>query len=97
MMKPKTLTTLLLVALFLFIQTAPTQAFEDYSPEAVAADTLVVRPICFAATIVGTAIFIISLPIAAISSSTGKAADVLVATPARATFKRPLGYFTELE
>jgi hypothetical protein len=55
------------------------------------ADTVVVRPACFLATIVGSAFFVISLPIAAASRSVKKAANVLVVKPARATFTRPLG------
>ncbi|HWI58985.1 MAG TPA: hypothetical protein VNZ22_17300, partial [Bacillota bacterium] len=60
-------------------------------PTAVAADALVGRPACFVATVVGSAIFVVSLPVAAISKSVKSAAQALVVTPAYATFKRPLG------
>ncbi len=73
------------------------QAIEDGSPEAVAADVLVVRPVCFAATIIGSALFLVCLPVAAISRSTKQTAHVLVATPARATFTRPIGDMTDLQ
>ena len=63
----------------------------------VAADTLVVRPVCLAATIIGSGLFIISLPIAAISHSVKKTAHVLVVRPARATFTRHLGDMESLE
>jgi hypothetical protein len=63
----------------------------------VAADTLVVRPICFAATVVGTGLFVISLPIAAISRSIKKTAHVLVVVPGKATFTRRLGDMEALE
>jgi hypothetical protein len=63
----------------------------------VAADTLVVRPVCLAATIIGSGLFVISLPIAAISHSVKKTAHVLVVRPARATFTRRLGDMESLE
>jgi len=63
----------------------------------VAADTLVVRPVCLAATIIGSGLFVLSLPIAAISHSVKKTAHVLVVRPARATFTRRLGDMEGLE
>jgi hypothetical protein len=63
----------------------------------VAADTLVVRPVCLAATVVGSALFVVSLPIAAISRSIKKTAHVLVVVPAKATFTRRLGDMEALE
>lgn len=62
-----------------------------------AADTLVVRPVCLVATVVGTGLFVVSLPIAAISRSVRKTAHVLVVRPARATFTRPLGDMEALQ
>ena len=47
-------------------------AIEDGSAEAIAADILVVRPLCFAMTIIGSALFVVALPVAAISKSTTK-------------------------
>jgi hypothetical protein len=72
-------------------------AMEDGSAEAIAADVLVVRPACFVMTIVGSALFLVSLPVAAISKSTRQTAQALVVRPARATFTRPLGDMTALE
>jgi hypothetical protein len=74
----------------------PSQAFTDESPEAITADVLVVRPFCLAATIVGSAVFVVALPVALISKSTDKAANALVKAPARATFTRPLGKLNSL-
>jgi hypothetical protein len=54
------------------------------------------RPACFVATVVGSAIFVVALPFAAMSKSTKKTADALVVKPAKATFSRPLGEFEEL-
>jgi len=74
-----------------------TRAIEDGSPEAVAADILVVRPVCFAATIIGSALFVVCLPVAAISRSTKQTARALVVAPAHATFTRPLGDMSDLQ
>jgi hypothetical protein len=62
-----------------------------------AADTLVVRPVCLVATVVGTGLFVVSLPITAISRSVRKSAHTLVVRPARATFTRPLGDMEALQ
>ncbi len=80
----------------LFGGALPSQAFTDESPEAITTDVLLVRPFCLAATIVGSAVFLVSLPVAAISKSTDKAANALVKAPARATFSRPLGKLSSL-
>lgn len=60
-------------------------------------DVTLVRPGCFVATVIGTAFFIVALPVAAISGSIQKTADTLVIGPAEATFTRPVGDFTTLE
>ena len=57
----------------------------------VVADVLIVRPGCFVATVLGSALFVVALPAAAISRSIPKTADVLVVQPAKATFSRPVG------
>ncbi len=62
---------------------------------AIIADFLFVRPIAFAATIVGTGMMIASLPISLPSRSVGTCADVLVARPFSFTFMRPLGTFPQ--
>jgi hypothetical protein len=75
---------------------ATTFAYEDKSMEVVA-DVVAVRPACFVATILGSALFIVALPIAATSRSIKKTADVLVVHPAKATFTRPLGDYSSLD
>ena len=65
----------------------------ESDPAAVAADALVARPLCLVATIVGSAIFVVSLPVAATSKSIDSTAEALVLKPYRATFARPLGDF----
>jgi hypothetical protein len=59
----------------------------------VAADALVMRPLLFATTVAGSAIFLVCLPVAAISKSVKSTAQALVVTPAKATFTRQLGDF----
>lgn len=57
----------------------------------VAADALVVRPLSLASTVIGSALFVVALPVAAISKSVRPTADALVNRPAWNTFSRPLG------
>jgi hypothetical protein len=54
-------------------------------------DLVVVRPLWFVATVLGTAAFILSLPVTLLGGNTGQAAQTLVAAPAKYTFTRPLG------
>ena len=82
-MKTRYLTFCCAVALLL-AQAPRANAFEDGSPEAVAADVIVVRPVCFVATVIGSALFLVALPVAAISKSTRQTAHALVVAPARA-------------
>ncbi len=60
-------------------------------------DVTLVRPGCFLATVLGSAIFVVALPFAAMSGSIQRTADTLVLAPGQATFTRPLGDFTSLE
>jgi hypothetical protein len=94
-MKTKLITAVCALAILsLGVNTCSAEADDDLK---VAADTLVVRPVCLIATAVGTSLFIVSLPIAAISRSVKRTARVLVVRPARATFTRPLGDMEALE
>lgn len=61
--------------------------------EAMAADLFVIRPLGIVASVVGTAIFIVSLPFSALGGNTKIACQKLVEDPAKFTFKRPLGDF----
>lgn len=93
-MKNKFLLFLCLLALGLgSVNTA--SASVDNSLEVVG-DLAIVRPGCFAVTIVGSALFVVALPFAAMSGSIHDTADALVIHPAEATFTRPLGDFTTL-
>ena len=59
-------------------------------------DVALVRPGCFVATLIGSAVFVVALPFAAASRSIRQTADTLVVGPARATFTRPVGDFSTL-
>ena len=60
-------------------------------PMAMAVDVALARPISFTFTVVGSVLFVASLPIAATSHSVKETAHVLVVAPAKDTFYRPLG------
>ena len=89
-MKVKLSTAICVLAVILG-SAASSSASEDNGPLTVTADALVIRPACLVATVLGSAIFVVSLPAAAISKSVKKTADTPVAKPARATFTRELG------
>ena len=56
-------------------------------------DALLLRPLGLAATVLGTATFILTLPFSLPTRSSGKAAKALIVKPAKYTFVRPLGEF----
>jgi len=61
------------------------------SPAAVGADALIGRPLGLATTIVGTGVFVLTLPFTVPSRSVDTAAWGLVGRPGGWTFVRPLG------
>ena len=64
---------------------------EDVSAEAIIADGLLLRPGGIVATVLGTAVFVVTLPFSIPTKSVDKAAQKLIVDPARYTFVRPLG------
>lgn len=54
-------------------------------------DGFVARPLGLGATVVGTAIWIVTLPFSALGGNVSEATDRLIVDPARFTFDRPLG------
>ena len=64
---------------------------EDVSAEAIIADGLLMRPGGIVATVLGTAVFVVTLPFSIPTRSVDKAAQKLIVDPARFTFVRPLG------
>jgi len=59
-------------------------------------DILLVRPACLIATVVGSALFVISLPIAAVQAPSGRAPTVSWCAPPRDP-SRALGNLEELQ
>ncbi len=88
----KKVVALLLALVIIFSSSA---AFAKEKPEAinVMGDIVLLRPLGFSGLVIGTTFFIVSLPIALISSSTKQTAEVLVVDPFKFTFTRPLGEF----
>ena len=92
------------MAIALLAMTSPGQAedyVQDYVPiaaqkegtaEGMLADVIVLRPFGIAATVLGAAVFVVSLPFTLPTRSVDKAAQKLVVDPAKFTFARPLGY-----
>jgi hypothetical protein len=66
---------------------------ESEKGEDIVADVLVVRPVGLAAIVAGTAIFLVSLPVAVITNDISTTAKQLVLNPFDYTFDRHLGDF----
>jgi hypothetical protein len=64
---------------------------EDVSAEEIIVDGLLLRPSGIVATVVGTAVFVVTLPFSIPTKSVDKAAQKLIVDPVRYTFVRPLG------
>jgi hypothetical protein len=56
-------------------------------------DTLFMRPIGMVATALGSVVWLVSLPFAALGGNTDESTQALVAAPFEWTFGRPLGQF----
>ncbi len=91
------ITTFICVVALLMSQTTPVSAVDADQTVTIAADVLVVRPVCLVATILGSALFVVALPVAATSKSIKPTARALVVAPAKATFTRPLGDMESLQ
>jgi len=57
------------------------------------ADLVLVRPLGVVGTVIGAAVFVVSLPFTLPTGSAGEAAHELVGKPFEYTFNRPLGDF----
>jgi hypothetical protein len=66
---------------------------EKNTAGAMTADLVIVRPLGIVATILGCAVFVVSLPFSALGNNTKEASQKLVKDPVQFTFKRPLGDF----
>ena len=64
---------------------------EDRNAPAMILDLVLLRPLGLVGFAVGTAVFVVTLPLSALGGNTGEAAKKLVVAPAKYTFTRPLG------
>ena len=81
-----------LVVFALIASAAPALANEP-TDAYIIPDVLLVRPIGLAAIVLGSVIFVVSLPVALPTGSVGKVGQRLVADPVEFTFVRPIGDF----
>lgn len=72
---------------------ADISAVEPPSAAAMGFDVVMARPLGLAGTVLGTGLFVVSLPFSAVGMNVEDAAVRLVAEPAKFTFVRPLGDF----
>ena len=91
----KKLITALCVVTILACSVSASRATDDSA--AAAADAIVVRPLSLVAVVIGSGLFVLSLPFTAPSGNIGKSAHLLIGKPAKATFQRPLGDFESLQ
>ena len=97
------MTCLLIIALMLSPLSALAETVEkkaeqekgQISPEAMSIDLIAARPVGFAATLLGTVVFVVSWPFSALGGNSEEAWDTLVVSPAEYTFQRPLGDFNQ--
>ena len=61
---------------------------------AMVADVVIARPAGILAIVLGTAVFVVALPFAALSRSIEPVAETLVVAPFKFTFTRPVGDFS---
>lgn len=72
-------------------QPSRTNTVSKPSAGAMAADVLIARPLGLAATVVGSALWVVSLPFSALGGNVNDSAEQLVIGPAAETFARCLG------
>ena len=81
----------ILIVMMLIMVFTSSFAFALDDSTSVISDAFLLKPLGFVVMIAGTAIFIASLPIAAITGSSGHTFEVLVKQPYDYTFNRPVG------
>ena len=88
----RTLMATLAACLLAFSSVGHARAIDE-SPSALAmtGDAVFVRPVLLATTIVGSVVYLVSLPFSLLGGNAEEAGEVLVVGPAKATFVRCLG------
>jgi hypothetical protein len=82
----------LIAAIVLIAASGPAFAADA---ENIPVDVLIIRPITLVGTVLGTALFVVSLPFSIPSGSVKMTARKLIVKPFKYTFTRPLGEFDE--
>ncbi|MCK0163559.1 MULTISPECIES: hypothetical protein [unclassified Marinobacter] len=91
----RTLMATLAACLLAFSSVGHARAIDE-SPSALAmaGDAVFVRPVLLATTVVGAAVYLVSLPFSLLGGNAAEAGETLVVGPAKATFVRCLGCTT---
>lgn len=90
--KSNFLVTVLAVCALAFSSLGHAQAIDEQpSALAMTGDALFARPALFAITLVGGAVYVVSLPFSLLGGNAEEAGETLFLGPARATFQRCLG------
>ena len=87
--------SIVLCACLISLCGATTSRASGYAASVV--DVVIVRPAGFAATVVGSAFYVVALPFAAAANGVKETGDTLVVAPAKFTFVRPVGDFNSLK
>lgn len=87
----RTIMTILVVIAVICVSVPAFAADKGDEAIMVAADVILVRPVSLAAVVVGTAVFVVSLPFTIPAGGVSKAARVLISEPFAYTFQRPIG------
>lgn len=64
---------------------------QEATAEQMAADAIVVRPVGIVATVLGSVVYVVSMPFSYFGGNHQQAYEELVDDPAEHTFRRPLG------
>lgn len=84
---------LIIIMTIVFVFSSTLSFAAEDKGAAMVGDTVLVRPLGIVATVVGAAVFVVSLPFSLLGGNVKEAGHDLVAAPATFTFKRPLGDF----
>lgn len=95
-MKTRKMTSMITAVVMLLVMSLPQAVVaqtvdEEPSAGAMAGDLLLARPLLLATTVLGGALYIVTLPFSVAGGNAKAAADTLVGKPAEATFIRCLG------
>ncbi len=78
------------------VQVAEETRYREPGAGAMILDGLLVRPVAFVATVIGSVFYVVTLPFSALAGNAGEAGEKMVVAPAEYTFTRCLGCFREL-